>query len=112
MSLVVAAFSAGCAERPLLDTAHPAITGKIAAVSHRDVERALTSARQHLVQTGRTSHIIYGAEIWETDMIGIAHAEPPKRKGDCLESFVLKRIHGRWQLWGRELVCGENIPTG
>ena len=112
MSILTAFVLAACAERPLLDTAHPAIAGQIGAVSRRDVAHVLVLARQHLVQSGRASHVIYRADIWSSDMIDIAHAEPPKHVNDCLESFVYKRIDGQWQLWGRELVCGENIPTG
>jgi hypothetical protein len=112
IAVVAAAFAVGCADRPLLDTAHPAVTGKVGAVSHHDIAQVLSLARHHLAQTGRASHAIYRADVWEPDMIDIAHAEPPKHDGDCLESFAYKRISGRWQLWGREIVCGHNIPTG
>ena len=112
VSLLVLTFAVGCAQKPLLDTTHPVVTGKTGIVSRPEVAHALEVARQHLAKANRASHVIYRADIWSSDMISVSHAEPPKREGDCLESFALKRIHGHWQLWGREFVCGENIPTG
>jgi len=110
LSPVAALLVAGCAEHPLLDVTHPAVAGQVGAVSRREVAHVLVLARQHLVESGRASHVIYRADIWSSDMIAIFHDVPPKRVGDCLESFTYKRVKGQWQLWGRESVCGHNIP--
>ena len=101
-----------CAERPILDTAHPAIDGQVGSVSHRDIAHVIQLARQHLVESGRGSHVIYEVEIDRSDMISIHQGEPPKHSGDCLEQFFYDRVKGHWQLRQIETICGENLPTG
>jgi hypothetical protein len=103
---------AGCAERPLLDSSQPAITGQARAVSRADLARVVKIARQHLVETGRASHVIYSLDVTSSRQIIVEHDQPPKHAGDTFEEFVCERSKGRWQITGREIVHGVNLPTG
>jgi len=101
---------AGCAERPLLDTAHPAVDGQVRAVSQRDIAHVTQLARRHLVESGRASHVIYQIEVVRSNMIAVHQGEPPKHQRDCLEQFFYDRVRGQWKLRDIEFVCGKNPP--
>jgi hypothetical protein len=96
----------------MLDDAHPAMGGAVRAVSRREIAQVTGLARQHLIESGRASHVIYQIEVVRSDMITIHHGEPPKHVGDCLEQFFYDRVEGHWKLRNIEGVCGENLPVG